>query len=71
MSFQGEIGANFKFEYDVPTGRYYSKGTPIPTFDMTKPKEQQTELIEPTQNLNRFANTFEDEANIINTDIPF
>lgn len=35
MSFQGEIGKKIEFDYHIPTGRYYAKGTPIPTFDMT------------------------------------
>lgn len=44
MSFQGEIGAQFNFNFDKATGRYYSKGTNPPRFDMTKPKEEQTEM---------------------------
>ena len=72
MSFQGEIGASFKFSYDVPTGRYYPKGGEIPKFDMTKPKEEQQELIEKPKPLSRFQGSFEEEAQtIINTDIPF
>lgn len=41
MSFQGEIGEGFDFNYDIPTGRYYAKGTENPTFDMTKPKQKE------------------------------
>lgn len=41
MSFQGEIGSGFDFSYDIPTGRYYAKGTNAPRFDMTRPKEEQ------------------------------
>jgi len=39
MSFQGDIGASEDFEYDVPSGRYYVRGTEPPLFDMTMPKE--------------------------------
>jgi twinkle protein len=35
MSFQGEIGKKIEFDYHIPTGRYYARGTSIPTFDMT------------------------------------
>jgi len=31
MSFQGEIGAFTEFEYDIPSGRYYERGTGCPT----------------------------------------
>jgi len=44
MSFQGDIGASFQFEYDVPTGRYYARGTEVPRFDMTRPQEEQAEI---------------------------
>jgi twinkle protein len=44
--FQGEIGERVEFIYDLPTGRYYEKGTNPPRFDMTKPWEEQT--IAPT-----------------------
>jgi len=44
--FQGEIGERVEFLYDLPTGRYYEKGTNPPRFDMTKPWEEQT--IAPT-----------------------
>ena len=44
MSFQGEIGGGFDFSYDVPTGRYYAKGTNPPRFDMTKPKGEQEQI---------------------------
>jgi len=39
MSFQGEIGGSEDFEYDVPSGRYFVKGTECPKFDLTKPRE--------------------------------
>lgn len=31
MSFQGEIGSEISFEYHIPSGRYYVKGTECPT----------------------------------------
>lgn len=46
MSFQGEIGANFDFEFDIPTGRYYAKGTQVDRTDLTLPKEEQKSLYE-------------------------
>lgn len=39
MSFQGEIGGSEDFEYDIPSGRYFVKGTVCPSFDLTKPQE--------------------------------
>jgi twinkle protein len=70
MSFQGEIGAHFDFEYDVPTGRYYAKGTDVPRFDLTRPREEeQVEMQIKAMTINH---DFENEFNTIeNTDIPF
>ena len=34
-SFQGEIGAKIEFDYHVPSGRYYERGTEPPTHDLT------------------------------------
>lgn len=42
FSFQGDIGAMSDIEYHVPTSRYYAKGMTPPTFDMTRPIEEQT-----------------------------
>jgi len=69
MSFQGEIGAEFQFEYDVPTGRYYARGTEVPRFDMTRPREE--EQIEMQVSAMTINNDFDNESNIENTDIPF
>jgi twinkle protein len=46
FQFQGEIGGNIDFLYDLPTGRFYAKGQPIPTFDMTLSDEvvEQSEI---------------------------
>ena len=35
FGFQGEIGGSISYDYHVPTGRYYLKGTSPPLFDMT------------------------------------
>lgn len=39
FSFQGNIGERCEFLYDIPTGRMYAKGTPVPTFDLTMSEE--------------------------------
>ena len=43
FNFQGEIGATISYDYHIPTGRYFLKGTLPPKFDMTQkdyvPKE--------------------------------
>jgi len=46
FQFQGQIGGNIDFLYDLPTGRFYAKGQPIPTFDMTLSNEvvEQSEI---------------------------
>ena len=47
MSFQGEIGGNFDFLYDKPTGRYYPRyASKLPRFDMTRPKVEQIKIEE-------------------------
>lgn len=35
MSFQGEIGKTVDFDYHLPSGRYYVKGSSAPLHDMT------------------------------------
>lgn len=45
FSFQGEIGQGEEFYYDLPTGRMYAKGQPVPTFDLTL--TDQLEVIKP------------------------
>ena len=42
FQFQGEIGSKCQMDYDLPTGRYYEKGTNPPRFDMTLPMDEQT-----------------------------
>ena len=34
MTFQGEIGAYSEFEYDLPSGRYYERGSKCPTHSL-------------------------------------
>jgi twinkle protein len=50
--FQGEIGASVKFNYHIPTGRYYGADSSIPRFDMTIPmSEQQLDPIMPERHV--------------------
>jgi len=56
FKFQGKIGDETDLEYDLPTGRYYAKGTNPPRFDMTIPMQEQTlTAMKPNTNF------FEDE----------
>lgn len=49
FDFQGEIGAQVKFEYDLETGRYFAIGSPRYHNDMTKSIEHQEEInLQPT-----------------------
>jgi twinkle protein len=46
MSFQGEIGGIADFEYHIPSGRYYERGTECPThclIDNNEPIEYELE----------------------------
>jgi twinkle protein len=62
--FQGDIGASCDFEYHVPTGRYYARGSNPPIFDMTRPMSEQIlpEIIPSAliPNLNFYENDKED-----------
>ena len=60
MSFQGDIGKFEDFEYHIPSGRYYVKGTEPPTFDMTKERET-LEPIEIKQETIKPNTSFDDE----------
>jgi len=44
-SFQGEIGAKVEFDYHLPSGRYYERGTEVPTHDLTIDFEQEIKPI--------------------------
>lgn len=43
--FQGVIGESVAFNYDIPSGRYYFVGQPVPRFDMTRNGEEVEEDI--------------------------
>lgn len=47
MKFQGEIGGKIEFDYHLPSGRYFEKGTNAPTFilcDEVEPQKEQVEI---------------------------
>ncbi len=44
-SFQGEIGAKVEFDYHLPSGRYYERGTEVPKHDLTIDFEQEVKPI--------------------------
>ena len=46
MKFQGEIGGRVEFDYHVPSGRYYEKGTDAPTYNIIEQVEEKKEPIE-------------------------
>ena len=43
MSFQGEIGSSVDFDYHIPSGRYYERGTEAPTYSLIDYKYQESE----------------------------
>lgn len=51
MSFQGEIGASVEFDYHLPSGRYYEKGSEPPLFNLMtwdlEPEEPKQIYINP------------------------
>jgi len=47
MKFQGEIGGKIEFDYHLPSGRYFEKGTTAPIFilcDEVEPEKEQVEI---------------------------
>jgi len=47
MKFQGEIGGKIEFDYHLPSGRYFEKGTTAPSFilcDEVEPEKEQVEI---------------------------
>jgi twinkle protein len=68
-NFQGDIGSQMDFEYHIPTGRYYVRGTTPPTFDMTRPMSEQTlpplqpSALQPNINFYEPLNLQEDDDN--------
>ena len=49
MSFQGKIGANVDFDYHLPSGRYYARGSEPPTHYLYEKKQEvkNVPLVEP------------------------
>ena len=45
MKFQGEIGQRVEFNYHIPSGRYYERGTQPPTYCLIDEVEQEKEFI--------------------------
>lgn len=46
MSFQGEIGSSIDFDYHIPSGRYYERGTQPPTYSLMDYKYQESNYSE-------------------------
>ena len=61
MSFQGEIGGSEDFEYDIPSGRYFVRGSSVPQFDLTQPKEAEPEADKPKQEAIKPNENFDEE----------
>lgn len=63
FSFQGDIGVNVEFDYDIPTGRYYQRGTHVPMFDMTVKEYVQEEIkIAPNDEFDDESSSFWDNT---------
>jgi twinkle protein len=45
FSFQGEIGKKVEFDYHLPSGRYYERGTEPPTHDLTIDFEEEVKPL--------------------------
>lgn len=58
MSFQGEIGGSVDFDYHIPSGRYYERGTMPPTYSLVEDITEEEE-------------TKEKEEDRINYSLPF
>lgn len=43
-SFQGKIGESVEYDYHVPSGRYYTRGTDAPVHSLIKEQKQKEEL---------------------------
>lgn len=46
MKFQGTIGGLVEYDYHIPSGRYYAKGTQVPTFNLIESGKVEVEEIE-------------------------
>lgn len=59
FKFQGEIGGQVPYSYDIPSGRYYLAGTLPPKFDMTRgdeveiPEEIEFESLSPSSDFDK------------------
>ena len=80
MKFQGVIGGKVDYEYHIPSGRYYQKGTQPPTFcliDEVKPIEPEVETAPfPLIPLSEVKTVFENDLpfnvnNYDNDEVPF
>ena len=59
MKFQGEIGGKVEFEYHLPSGRYYEKGTSPPTFILCDEESEPIEAEIPLVPFNQMQNIFD------------
>jgi twinkle protein len=59
MKFQGEIGGKVEFEYHLPSGRYYEKGTSAPTFILCDEETEPIEAEIPLVPFNQMQNIFD------------
>ena len=65
FQFQGNIGEYEDFIYDLPTGRYYAKGQPVPMFDITlEDQPEQEEIFETIKPNKEFDWTNEEPGDI-------
>ena len=47
MKFQGVIGGSVEYDYHIPSGRYYAKGTQVPTYSLIESKQsKETEFLQ-------------------------
>jgi len=58
MNFQGEIGKRVEFDYHIPTGRYFARGTQPPLFNMVRDFEDK-------KNSMMVNNNFDNETYVI------
>ena len=59
MKFQGEIGGKVEFEYHLPSGRYYEKGTSAPNFILCDEEIEPIETEIPLVSFNQMQNIFD------------
>jgi twinkle protein len=73
MKFQGVIGGSVEYDYHIPSGRYYAKGSEVPTFNLIENVEfNEDKLIEPEYKIqpatakDAFGEAYNEES-----DVPF